>query len=232
MLEPHITAPLPAAQWPAPGASQHHSARLKLPPGWAGVPAADMSLTSSDWAQSKPVGRLRSLEPDGPRGFVTVLWRSQRNGWSKESGDRRGHRDTNCGYQIEREPNTLWEEEGEFKRFTWSRIHHRTVLNVTKWRKWNGFFTHIQHELLLPPWSPAVDLFLMLSDRVRPCTDNNLHECYTQSESETCVSSWYSCAYTVPDRTFYCCGTHWYIQWYFEDHNLNEFKIWMRVRLE
>lgn len=44
----HITTPLPAGQWLAPGPSAHQSGRLRLPPGRAGGSAADMSLTSSD----------------------------------------------------------------------------------------------------------------------------------------------------------------------------------------
>lgn len=72
-------SPSPCSTMAGPGASACQSDRLRLPLRRARGSAADMSLTSSNWAQRKPVGRLCSLEPDGSRHFVSVLYGRKRH---------------------------------------------------------------------------------------------------------------------------------------------------------
>lgn len=116
------------------------AARLRLPLGRAGGSAADMSLTSSDWAQRKPVGRFRSLEPDGPRRLVSVLYGRKRD-TSSQMNPREKHRGGISALTMNRlaiTPDTLWKEKcygelndaKECRHFIYCRIHQQPGLNV------------------------------------------------------------------------------------------------------
>lgn len=108
--------PAPRSTMAGPRVSAHKSGRLGLPLGRDGGSAADMSLTSSDWAQSEPVGRLCSLEPDGPRVFVGVLYGEKKTPgvkwiWRKTTGG--------AGWILDdREADGLWKGRKKYLRST------------------------------------------------------------------------------------------------------------------